>query len=173
MQLQAAGRDLDAARLQQERDAARQQLAERSAALSASSDEVARLRRALLDAEIDTQRSSVAAEGAAAKLKDSEAGIARLRCQLAALNADLDAERTRARAATDLAQARAAEAADARARVSAMEAEAAAVRRSCPGCAERDGRIEAFKEAAEQHGGHVAALEASLNEERRHGQVQC
>jgi len=169
---QAVNRDLEVARLQQERDAAQKQLAEHAAALSASADEVGRLRRALLDAEIDTQRSSVAAEGAGTKLKDAEDEAARLRCQLADVKANLDAERSAAKAAAESVAAQSAQLTQARAQAAALEAHAAAARRACPGCAERDGLLAGMREASSQSAARVSVLEASMEEQRKLAEVR-
>jgi hypothetical protein len=75
----ALGKDLDAARLVAERNAATQKANDAAATAAASSSEVGRLRRALLDAELDTQRSAVALEQAkeAAATAESEAAAYR------------------------------------------------------------------------------------------------
>jgi DNA repair exonuclease SbcCD ATPase subunit len=168
---QAASRELEVARLQQERDAARQQLAERGGALAAACDESARLRRALLDAELDTERSSAAAEAAAARLKEVESDTARLRSQVAGLMSEVEAERARARAAAEEARLRAEEAARACATAAAAESGAAAARAVCQGCAEREGRLEEARGSAARTEARCAALEAAVEEHRSGAQV--
>ena len=76
---QALGKDLDAAKLMAERNAATQKANEAAATAAASSTEVGRLRRALLDAELDTQRSAIALEQAkeAAGTADTETAALR------------------------------------------------------------------------------------------------
>ena len=168
---QAQVGDLDAARTQHELDSMRAQLVESTAALASASQEAARLRHALIDAEVDTQRSSVAAEGAAAKVRAAEEEAARLRGQLAAASAELEAERARTFAARQAMQARAAEASEACAQAAAADARAAAAQAACAGCRERDTWLEGERCTVSQQAGHIADLEGALEDERRHSQV--
>jgi hypothetical protein len=69
----------------QARDVAVQQACEGAAAAAAATSEVARLRRALLDAELDTQRATTAAVAAQQRAVAAEAEVKTLRCAWSAV----------------------------------------------------------------------------------------
>lgn len=73
--LQVVGAGVQSAQLTSDRDRAVAALDEATRAATAAQQDAARLRRALLDAEIDTQRSTVAADSAGKKLRELEAEL--------------------------------------------------------------------------------------------------
>ncbi len=78
---QANAQEQACSQLREELELARGQLGERATALGASQQELARLRAALLDAEMDTQRTAASSDTLQQKLSEAQAALEQLRQQ--------------------------------------------------------------------------------------------
>lgn len=133
-----------------------------------------RLRRALLDAEIDAQRSGESAESARRGASATQAELDRTRALLAAARAEAHAERQRAAAADAAAATSAAQAAEAQAALSRDHLDAAALQhaRGANGVHVRAGcRDDVQAEVQELRAGRAALAMAAEDAQRERMQL--
>eukprot|EP00775_Hariotina_reticulata_P011703 gene11703-11848_t len=182
MEQQALGESLQAVQLAKELDAANTALTEAKASATAAQQDAGRLRRALLDAEIDTQRATVAADTARQKVSDVEAEVAKTRSQLSAARAEAEQTQRRLTAVEAAAASTAAQLLEAQAALSKTSAEAAqaneqleqrvlAARLDCRGCAERAGQLLEVQQQLRELQAGKRTLELALVHEQQHSRA--